>query len=221
MLALMLLAPAPSLGVFCAMIWPGDVIGHWVFILCKVWLVALPTVWWWHVEAGRPRFFRPRLRPVLVGALLGTLMGAAILISYGLGFASRIDPTALREAVHAMGLSRPLPFAAATLYWSLLNSAVEEYVYRWFLLRQLDLVVSKVPAAVIAASVFTAHHVIAMWVYLPPGFLALASSGVFVGGLIWALLFQRYRSVWSCWISHMLVDIAVFAVGWGMLFGQG
>jgi membrane protease YdiL (CAAX protease family) len=216
---LVLLVPIPSIGVFSAMVWPGGTGGHWVFVLCKIWLLVLPTLWWWRIEGGRPRFVRPEFRPALIGFIVGLGVGAAIWGAWLLGLADRIDPTALREASHAMGLSRPLPFVAATFYWALLNSAVEEYVYRWFLLGQLSHLSSQTVAVFISALVFTAHHVIALWVYLPMGFVVLGSAGVFTGGLIWALLFQRYQSVWPCWISHVLVDFAVFSVGWEMIFG--
>jgi hypothetical protein len=47
----------------------------------------------------------------------------------------------------------------------------------------------------------------------------VASTGVFIGGVIWAWLYSRYRSIWPGWISHVLADIAVFGVGWWLLFG--
>ena len=45
-LALLLLVPAPGLGVLAAMfLWPGTRPGAALFVLSKVWFFALPAVW--------------------------------------------------------------------------------------------------------------------------------------------------------------------------------
>ncbi|MCP4896230.1 MAG: CPBP family intramembrane metalloprotease [bacterium] len=219
LIAVLLLAPIPSIGVFSAMISPGGSLGHAIFVVCKVWLLALPAVWWWWRESGRPRWIAPSTGPLLVGGVLGFALGASILIGYGLFFESRIDPSALREATEAMRLGLPLPFLAAALYWSFVNSAIEEYVYRWFLLRHLGRLVTPTVAAIASALVFATHHVIALLMYLPVPLAIIGSTGVFVGGLVWAILYQRFRSLWPCWLSHAIVDIAVFSIGWEMVFG--
>ena len=67
--------------------------------------------------------------------------------------------------------------------------------------------------------IFTAHHIIAMSVYLGLLLTALGSLGVFIGGVEWAWLYLRYRSIWPGWISHVMADVAVFSIGWMLLFG--
>ena len=42
--------------------------------------------------------------------------------------------------------------------------------------------------------------------------------GVFLGGCAWSWLYLRYRSIWPGYISHIIADIAVFGVGWMILF---
>jgi membrane protease YdiL (CAAX protease family) len=66
----------------------------------------------------------------------------------------------------------------------------------------------------------SAHHVIAVSQYLDPLLTFLASAGVFAGALIWSWLYMRYRSIWPGWLSHVLADIAVFGIGWYLLFGM-
>jgi len=104
------------------------------------------------------------------------------------------------------------------IYRTLVNSLIEEYVYRWFVLRQCEALLPPAAAVIASAAVFTIHHVIALNQYLEPGFTALASAGVFAGGIVWATLYHRYRSIWPGWISHVLADIAVFGLGWWLLF---
>ena len=96
---------------------------------------------------------------------------------------------------------------------------MEEYVYRWFIYRQCETLMRGTAAVVASAAIFTAHHVIAVSQYLDLRFTILASAGVFAGGVVWSVLYLRYRSIWPCWISHVFADIAVFAIGWWLLFG--
>jgi membrane protease YdiL (CAAX protease family) len=118
-----------------------------------------------------------------------------------------------------MGLGTPGAYLAAAAGWTLVNSLIEEYVYRWFVLRQCEQLFSATWSILMSAAVFTLHHVIAVSQYLNPLHTALASTGVFIGGVIWAGLYWRYRSIWPGWISHVLADVAVFGLGWWLLFG--
>ncbi|MFV2071442.1 MAG: CPBP family intramembrane glutamic endopeptidase [Thermoanaerobaculales bacterium] len=238
--ALFLLAPVPSIGVWAAMVGSPGPFGHAVFLGAKLWLLVFPAAWWFVVEKGRPSWWPLRRgenearleRQILpadglrrrgpgywVGALSGLAFGAIIIFGSLLVGVQRIDLGPLHNAVRDMGLATPAAFLAGALGWTLVNSLVEEYVYRWFILRQCDTLLSKWPAIVAQSSIFTLHHVIAVSRYLSPGFTALASCGVFAGGAVWAWLYFRYRSIWPGWISHVLADVAVFALGWKLLFG--
>jgi membrane protease YdiL (CAAX protease family) len=46
------------------------------------------------------------------------------------------------------------------------------------------------------------------------------SLGVFVGGLLWSWLLRRHGSLVPGYLSHILVDLAIFVVGASMLFGS-
>ena len=37
--------------------------------------------------------------------------------------------------------------------------------------------------------------------------------------LLSAFSFERCRSVWVPWVSHAIVDVSVFGIGWVLLFG--
>jgi membrane protease YdiL (CAAX protease family) len=70
----------------------------------------------------------------------------------------------------------------------------------------------------VAAGLFTVHHVVALASYLDPVLTVLASSGVFVAGAVWGWMYGRYRSVWPPWIAHAFADVAIFVCGWWILF---
>jgi membrane protease YdiL (CAAX protease family) len=116
-------------------------------------------------------------------------------------------------------LTTPRAYLLGALGWIFVNSAMEEYVYRWFVFSQCERLMPRFAAILASAAVFTTHHVIALSTYLNPTLTAFASVGVFGGGVLWAALYSRYRSIWPGWISHIIADIAIFAVGWEILFG--
>jgi membrane protease YdiL (CAAX protease family) len=218
-LALALLAPAPSLGIWAAMVAAPGAMGKAVFFIAKLWLLIFPAAWYLLVEKGKPSWSPPLRGGMVAGALSGLILAAAIIIGAWLVDVQHMDLAPLRVAVREMNLASPAAYLAGAAAWTLVNSLVEEYVYRWFVLRQCEALLPS-PAAIIAsAAIFTIHHVIALNQYLEPAFTALASAGVFIGGIVWAALYHRYRSIWPGWISHVLTDIAVFGLGWWLLFG--
>ncbi len=217
--ALALVVPVPSIGVVAAMIAAPGTLGHAVFLAAKVWLILFPAAWYLVVERGRPSWSPPRLGGMGVGALSGLAILAVIVAGAWLAGVRTMDLAPLRAAVEEMGLGTPGVYLAAAAAWTLVNSLMEEYVYRWFVLRQCEQLFSATWAILISASIFTLHHVIAVSQYLNALHTLLASAGVFTGGAIWGWLSWRYRSIWPGWISHVLADIAVFGLGWWLLFG--
>ena len=197
---------------------PGP-LGHTVFLAAKIWLLLFPAAWYLGVERGRASWSPPRKGGLGVGALSGLAILAAIVAGAWLAGVRTMDLAPLRAAVGEMGLGAPGSYLVAAAGWTLANSLMEEYVYRWFVLRQSEHLFSATGAVLMSAAVFTLHHVIAVSQYLNLLHTVLASAGVFIGGAIWAWLYWRYRSIWPGWISHVLADLAVFGVGWWLLFG--
>ena len=219
LLALALLAPVPSLGIWAAMVAAPGPLGHGVFLVAKLWLLVFPAAWYLLVEKGKPSWSPPRRGGMATGVLSGVILATAIVLGAWLVGARHMDLAPLHAAVREMNLASPAAYLAGAAAWTLVNSLIEEYVYRWFVLRQCEALLPPPVAIIASAAIFTIHHVIALNQYLEPSFTALASAGVFVGGIVWAALYYRYRSIWPGWISHVLADIAVFGLGGWLLFG--
>jgi uncharacterized protein len=104
------------------------------------------------------------------------------------------------------------------MYWSFVNSLIEESVWRGFVYRQCLIFQSRLSAIMTSALFFTLHHIIALFFYLQNPMLAIISSfGVFCGGVIWSACYQRW-GFWSCYLSHILADLAIGFIGWHLLF---
>ena len=219
LIALALLAPVPTLGVASAMILAPGPVGQAIFMGAKIWLLAFPAFWFLVVERGKPSWSPPLEGGLGVGLLSGLATAAVIgLAALAFGIFDR-DMADLAGEVDEMGLTTPRAYLFGAMGWTFANSLMEEYVYRWFVFSQCERLMPRTAAVPASAAVFTAHHIVAMSTYLPVYLTALAGLGVFIGGCLWSVLYSRYRSIWPGWISHILADIAIFAVGGEILFG--
>jgi membrane protease YdiL (CAAX protease family) len=217
--ALILLLPAPSLGVWAGMIvWPDQILGKGLFFAAKVWLLALPLFWRVAVEKKGIRWSRPTQGGFGVAvALGGAICGFIVLAYWGLG-ALLIDAKAVQAMGMDTGLSSRSVYLMGALYWITVNSVLEEYVWRWFVVEKLQDFLGPRTAIAASAVAFTLHHIVALQIFLTPWVVALAAVGIFIGGAAWSWCYVRYRSIWPGYVSHAMVDVAVFGVGYHLLF---
>ena len=101
------------------------------------------------------------------------------------------------------------------------HSLLEEYYWRWFVFGRLRLHVHPSLALVLAGLAFMAHHVVIIWVYFPGHFWSAVlpfSLGVAFGGIVWAWLYERSGSLLGPWLSHLVVDAALMAIGYRLVY---
>lgn len=220
--ALLLLVPAPSVGVVLAMLvdaTQGTLVGKGAYFLSKAWILALPLVWTLWVERSRPSWSPPRKGGFGVGAGLGLAIGAVIFVGWWLVGRHVVEPSMVRDAAVANGIGTPGMYIAFVLYLTFVNSLLEEYVWRWFVFRQSEKLVGGPAAVVCSAAFFTIHHVLALKAQMGWTPTIVGSAGVFIGGAAWSWCYLRFRSVWPGYVSHLIVDAAVFVLGWWLIFG--
>jgi len=219
-IALALVVPVPTLGIASVVyFWPGP-LGRVLFSTAKVYLLLFPLIWHLFVEKERVSFSPLRKGGGSTGLVVGLGMAGIILAVYSA--VGPIDPAAIRSRVIDMGIDTRGAFLGAAASWIFVNSVMEEYVFRWFITSRCRYLFGpRVPAAVLSAVFFTIHHTVALASFLKPGLVVLASLGVFSAGWIWSVMYEKYQSIWPGWIAHALADVAVFSLGWHMLFLSG
>jgi len=217
-LALLLFVPAPSIGVLLAMaIAPGPV-GQAAYGLCKLWLLGLPILWLRLVERSPLSLSRAKRGGFLFGVSSGLLMSGAIVVAYLWVGSDWIDVEAFRRTAVKNGIGTPATFLGLAAYLILVNSLLEEYVWRWFVFRRCEDLMPGWAAVLASALFFTLHHTLALELQFGWRVAILASAGVLFGGAVWSFSYRRYRSIWPGYLSHAIVDIAVLAIGWRLLF---
>jgi membrane protease YdiL (CAAX protease family) len=219
--ALGLIVPAPTLGLLAALyVWPDTLLGQLVYAGLKLWLLALPVAWVFLVEKHRPRIPRLRSRGMAEGVITGLLIFAVIVGAFVL-FSDWIDGAAMARQIADVGLGDPVTFLVAALFWCTINSILEEYVWRWFVFTRCEVLMGRIVAVVAAGVFFTIHHIIALAYYFDWRVTLLGSIGVFIGGATWSWLYLRWRNIYAAYVSHVFADIAVFGIGWYLVFGNG
>ena len=221
LLALLLLVPAPTLGVLAAMWWEparGTTLGQALYGAAKIWILVLPLAWHLLIERQPISLSPPRKGGLGMGLLLGMAIAAFIVAGFWLVGRRIVDIETLRQAAAANGLDQPARYLALVTVLTLVNSLLEEYVWRWFVYRQCERLLPPAIAVIASALMFTLHHAVALRAQMGWAPTLLACSGIFIGGCAWSWLYRRYRSIWPCYLSHILADAAVFSVGWMLLF---
>jgi membrane protease YdiL (CAAX protease family) len=156
--------------------------------------------------------------------LAGLLSGVAIFAVIGGAFlllgSSLVSTADVQEMAGNTGLSSRAMYLGCAAYWICVNSVLEEYVWRWFVFARLAELMPTRWAVAAAALAFTLHHIAAITVYLPGTTAFLATAGILVGALIWSWLYARYRSIWPGYLSHVGADLAIFVIGYHLIFAS-
>lgn len=216
--ALWLVVPASSIGVTMATIIAPGVIGQTIFTIVKIWIVLIPLLWVIKIEKKSLRLPSINYKQINSGVILGLIMFAAIATSYLLVGQSLIEVSAIRAQAREVGIVNVGIYLAGCAYWSFINSFLEECIWRGFVYRQCRILFSSFAAILLSGLFFTLHHIIALAFYTQNWLITLLGSlGVLIAGIIWSASYRKF-GFWTCYISHILADLAIAIVGWHLLF---
>lgn len=190
---------------------------------------AIPVGWVIFVTHERWLVRRFKWRGVLEGTLFGLTVFAAMFGLYYFLLGSPGGPLApgadacnkIMGKVRGMGLENRYLFFLFGCFYAVIHSGLEEYYWRWFVFRMIRKTSHQLWLALILSSLaFMSHHVILLGTYFgyDSVFCWLGSIGVAVGGAYWCWLYHRTDSIWGAWISHGIIDAAIFTVGFLILF---
>lgn len=185
----------------------------------KVLLLLWPLAWL-KLGAPLPKFSLSfTRRSIALGLTCGIAMASVIAAFAAIDFDNLLSfgNTLSTKADDLFPLAYYIPVA---IVFSLFHALFEEYFWRWFVFGGLQLRLSDVAASIVGSLGFTLHHVIVLSQFFPAPLVALGSLGVFAGGLIWCRLYRDTRSLGAAWISHAVVDLTLFAIGYAIIFAN-
>lgn len=204
--------------------WP-TAIQRAVYLTGKTVQFTLPLAWVLLVQ--RRRLARPLVSTAGLweNVLFGGLVLVSMLVLYhgwlkpaGLLAPSGDAAAAIFGKLRGCGIDTPWKYAALGVFYCLLHSALEEYYWRWFVFGQLRRLTSVRAAGLLSSVGFTLHHVFILGTYFGYDSILtwLGSLGVLVGGVFWSWSYHRQDSLRGPWLSHLMIDAAIFLVGWDL-----
>lgn len=218
-LALLLIVPVSSIGALASTIVAPGAVGQGIAVCCGIWMLIFPVAW--QISIDRQRLhLNKSLAGLAVGIILGGAMFTTILGSYWFVGKYWLDLADIRSRVSQMGMNIPLMVLGFGTFQTLVNSLIEEYVWRWFVYRHCAVLFTQSQAIWMSAGFFTLHHIILMAAYGADWRLvAVGTLAVFIAGGLWARCMKAYRSLLPSYLSHLAADLALQIVSWHILLG--
>ncbi|MHB0957512.1 MAG: CPBP family intramembrane glutamic endopeptidase [Pirellulaceae bacterium] len=196
-----------------------------VYAAGKILQFAFPAVWVFLVLRERISWPPWSTRGVWMGIGFGLLVLVAMVGLYAgwLKSSGYLEALASQASakVRGLGLDSLWKYAATGVFYALAHSLLEEYYWRWFVFGQLARTGSPARAILVSSLGFMAHHVVLLGTFFGWGspLTYLFSMAVAVGGAYWAWLYASSRSLLGPWLSHLLVDAAIFLIGYDLVRG--
>ena len=217
--ALFLVSIMPTISILFSFSWSGSVLQSQIFfIFTKLWIILIPIYWIYRIEDNRISLgeinSKGMFESIVSGLLIFVTVGLMFLI-----FGETLDVELMKQEIGATGLLNRSIFLLGVFYWITINSLVEEFVFRQFIGdRILESTGRESVTILLSAAIFTLHHTVLLSYYFEPWQNVISSLGIFIAGAIWSLLWLRFRSLYVCWISHAIADVAVFGIAYVILF---
>lgn len=209
-------------------------------------LLPMVAVWWWGEwkkgmlpvipwgtdrqksgdEGGDPKPVENIGKEWLLAISLGCVVALAMVVLYAVLLPSGGMDQAKREGMlklESLGIGSPVALLMLAAFYAILHSGFEEFYWRGFLFQGLRQYCS-VPVAVVVSSLgFMAHHVLVLGKFF--GYDSLKtyffSISIAVGGGAWAWIVSRTDSLVPSWISHGIIDAAIFLIALHLIFFSG
>jgi uncharacterized protein len=194
------------------------------FSIGKVIQFGLPVFVFWKlgswINHDNPKFKSSSIWGVVTGLAIGVsmyLLYRFALTPFGV---MAIPDREVDEKLQSLQLNSITLYVAVGIGYAFVHSLLEEYYWRWFVFGNLQQYISLPWAILISSLGFASHHVLVLANYFGwnSGWTYLCALGVAVGGAIWAWLYQRYQTLLGPWISHGIVDAAIFYIGYELAF---
>lgn len=184
----------------------------------KILMLVWPFLW---IFIGR-EFFKSSgkgesIRSVLWGLTFGVVVFAAILGLFYLfeEYFLQFAPEIIKKVEDLDLVQYYIPFA---VFLSVLHSLFEEFYWRVFIFKGLQLKVSPIWAMLISSLAFASHHFLVVMAFFPLWISILFTLAIFAAGMIWCFIYLRTGKIWGSWISHFFADVVIMYIGYLMIF---
>ena len=200
-----------SMGIVDAFLMPGYVIKS----IAKITLFLTLAIGYFIANKDL-QLLKSILTPSKKGFLISLCVGLALLtLLLGSFFACRnlLNLQQFASMIRESAGVNKDNFLSVTIYICLINSFLEEFFFRGFAFLTLKKVSNRKTAYIVSAMFFSLYHA-AMMVGNSIVLVVLSLLGLFVGGLIFNFINEKYDNIYMSWIVHLCANIALNMIGY-------
>ena len=184
-----------------------------IFAFTKIVMLAAPIALFFLGTGLKPTAWNLHARDIGMGLGAGLVASALIFVVWNMfGNSMPILVEVVGEKAATLGLARN--YFAIAIVFSITHSLFEEYFWRWYAVGGLELKLPWTRAALLGNGAFTLHHIVILSLFFNTTLTILFSASIWMMGVIWSLLYKKTGTLWAGWISHALIDVALFTVGY-------
>jgi membrane protease YdiL (CAAX protease family) len=208
---------------FVALREQSDTIQKAAYGIGKAFQFTLPVVWVFCYSRADFGHRKPKTNELLLGLASGLVIATAMWLLFRFVISnSQIFPSlqlAVQEKIEGTGLNTFAMFLGTGVFYATFHSLMEEYYWRWFVFGQLQKLVNLPTAIIVCGLGFMAHHIIVLAVYFgwTSSLTYVFALCIAIGGAGWAWMYNRFGTLYGVWLSHAIVDAAIFFVGYQMI----
>jgi len=162
----------------------------------------------WRRAWGTCGFRKPA--GLLLGISSGCLLFMVILYGLQLLFSHEVHPLFVRQVLEHWGLQENWLWFFV-FYIIVINSLLEEVLWRGFVLERLLMGTAKRKALVLSSFFYSFYHFILGSALFGVKWGLLVTVLVFAVGVFWGWMKLHHQTVYPTWISHMLADAGIMA----------
>lgn len=104
-------------------------------------------------------------------------------------------------------------FVFVALYISFINSLLEEFFFRGFAFLSLKNVTNRSFAYIFSGLAFSLYHITMMLSWFNIFLFLLLILSLFVAGIFFNWLNEKYNNIYSSWLVHMCANFAINTIG--------
>jgi membrane protease YdiL (CAAX protease family) len=183
--------------------------------------LGLPLCFYLADRRGRQMQVNRQLQPSGRGwgyaLLLGLMSFAAVLAAYFL-LKSWIDFAHIVEDLQERLKVTQRNYLLIGAYVVLVNSFLEEVFFRGFLFARLYQRGYGIQAYLFSSILFALYHVSIFRTWFSGPLMALALTGLTLGGLIFCWLNRKTLKIHLSWTAHIFADLAIIWIGYTLFF---
>ncbi|MDY0276857.1 MAG: type II CAAX endopeptidase family protein [Acholeplasma sp.] len=180
---------------------------YWVKSLIKGTMLLLLPLALIFYNKEKMDFFKVKKQILIWIVVLALIIIVGIIGGYFL-LRNVIDFSGITKELEKIGVSAN-NFIYVALYIAVINAFIEEFFFRGFIVKYLKQSFSVKTSVIISATLFALYHLLIVDGLASPLIIGAALVGLFIVGLGFNFLAEKFKTLFITYIPHMAANLAI------------